>query len=100
MLHWFSVFYDNINDLTNISNTNVDHIKRAFWNIFININYKKIWFEVHLYESDFYILLQYISIHLMLISINNSNVIKLNKWIRFFDSRKESESNRIFSNNF
>jgi hypothetical protein len=41
MLHWFSIFYANINDLINVSNTNVDHIKKAFWNIFTNIIYEK-----------------------------------------------------------
>jgi hypothetical protein len=46
MLHRFSIFYDNMNDLTNASNNNVDHIRRDFWNIFININYEKIWFEL------------------------------------------------------
>jgi hypothetical protein len=46
MLSWFIGFYGNVSDLTNVSNTNVDHIKRAFWNIFINIDYEKAWFEL------------------------------------------------------
>jgi hypothetical protein len=33
-----------MNDLINVSN-NVDHIKRALWNIFINVNYEK-WFQL------------------------------------------------------
>jgi hypothetical protein len=37
-LFLFNTFYDNMNDLINVLNINVDHIKSDFLNTFINVN--------------------------------------------------------------
>jgi hypothetical protein len=36
MLFWFNVFIDNMRDLINVSNINIDHIKKILSDIFIN----------------------------------------------------------------
>jgi hypothetical protein len=53
---WFNAFHKDMNDLTNVSNINSDHIKRDLCDVFMMKNCKNtIWIEF-IYEIDFYAL--------------------------------------------
>jgi hypothetical protein len=87
-----------VNNLINTSNINVDQIKRVFKAfLLMRVDKKLIWVEL-IYGTNCYILLQYILIHLILISIKNPNIIILRIWRKFsLDQETEPELKEILS---